>query len=172
MPTAELTLPGEPESARHARRFLAETLAGWGAGRWRDQAELVVSELVGNAALHARTDICVRVRLNRRALRLEVSDSSPRMPQPRHYSAEATTGRGLAMVAAVGRRWGVDPDPEGKTIWVELDNVPRRGGGERQGAVAGMPDLDAYPDLEDPGQSPPGEPRAGTGSAALCRAAA
>ena len=120
MPTAEVAVAADPRSAGVARRFLRETLAGWDAAFYTDAAELVLTELVTNAVLHAKTDIVVRVDLARGGLRLEVIDRSPRQPIARHYSPEATTGRGLGLVDAVAKRWGVQPDRDGKTVWAEL----------------------------------------------------
>lgn len=61
LPAAELPLPGDPRSAGVARRFLATTIGGWGMAGFADDAALLVSELVTNAALHAGTDLVVRI---------------------------------------------------------------------------------------------------------------
>jgi anti-sigma regulatory factor (Ser/Thr protein kinase) len=53
---------------------------------------LVLSELVTNAALHARTQIDVRVILDRHGLSLDVADGSTRTPIARHHCDQATTG--------------------------------------------------------------------------------
>jgi anti-sigma regulatory factor (Ser/Thr protein kinase) len=118
--TAEVWVTAEPRSAGVARRFLRQTLNDWDASAYADVAELVLTELVTNAILHAKTDIVVRIDLGVRGLRLEVMDRSPRQPITRHYSLDATTGRGLGLVDALTQRWGVQPDVEGKTVWAEL----------------------------------------------------
>jgi len=64
-----------------------------------------------------------------------VIDRSPRQPIARHYSSQATTGRGLGLVKAVSNRWGVRPDGDGKTVWAEL--------------VAERASLKRVPDLAD-----------------------
>lgn len=133
MPTAEVSVAAEPRSASVVRRFLRDTLTNWDASAYSDAAELVLTELVTNAVLHAKTDIVVRVDLGRGGLRLEVMDRSPRQPIARHYSSEATTGRGLALVDAVAERWGVQPDGDGKMVWAEL--AANRAG------LKGVPDL-------------------------------
>lgn len=147
MPTAELTIAGEARSAGLARRFLSETLLGWGVGDYEDTAELLLSELVTNAVLHARSRITVRVDLSPACLRMEVADDSPRPPVTRHYSAEATTGRGLNLVAALAQRWGVLPEGQGKAVWVEL--TPEGARRRRVPETEAEPDLASYPDLED-----------------------
>ena len=123
MRTAEVLLTGEARDAVTARRFVRDTLSEWGASAHSDSAVLLVSELVANAALHAKTEVAVRLQLQPRTLRLEVSDGSPRLPLLRKYGAHSTTGRGLAMVVALAQRWGVQAVDGGKAVWVELDNV-------------------------------------------------
>jgi anti-sigma regulatory factor (Ser/Thr protein kinase) len=118
---ARLALRPLPASAATARRFVDETLGGWGCDAYVDAARLLVSELVTNAVLHARTDIALVVRLLRTGVRVEVHDGSPSAPVVRHYDDEAMTGRGLALVDELARRWGVDREPGGKSVWFELD---------------------------------------------------
>lgn len=85
-----------------------------------DFAELLVSELVTNAVLHARTSITLQVRRTESGVRIEVIDASPRSPQPRDYSDQATTGRGLTLVESLAAAWGMEPHDRGKTVWFEL----------------------------------------------------
>jgi anti-sigma regulatory factor (Ser/Thr protein kinase) len=88
-----------------------------------DDAALVVTELVANAVLHAGGPVSLRVAWageEPRSLRLEVSDGSPSPPIERSYGTGASTGRGIALVARVASRWGVDRDQGGKTVWAEL----------------------------------------------------
>lgn len=118
---AEISLAADVRSAGEARRFLVATLNGWSATEYRDDAVLLLSELVANAALHAKTEIGVRIELEPDCLRLSVTDGSAGVPTPRHYSDQATTGRGLTLVITLARRWGVDPNPGGgKTVWAEV----------------------------------------------------
>lgn len=127
VPTAEISLGADARSAGAARRFLVTTLSSWKTPRYGEDAVLLLSELVANAALHARTQIGVRIELKPDCLRLSVTDGSPQQPMVRHYSDEATTGRGLAMVSALALRWGVDANPDGtKTVWAEVGADPAR----------------------------------------------
>lgn len=86
-----------------------------------DAAVLLVSELVANAVLHARTPIGVVVRRNDHGLRIEVHDGERRAPARKHYSSMATTGRGLVLVERLARDWGVATEQGGKSVWFELD---------------------------------------------------
>jgi anti-sigma regulatory factor (Ser/Thr protein kinase) len=118
--TAQVVLPGRPSSVPTARHFVESILISWGESETAWTAALLVSELATNCALHARTDFGVRVTHSADRVLLEVYDASPRIPQPRAYGVQATTGRGLLLVDSLGVDWGVRPTPPGKTVWVEL----------------------------------------------------
>jgi anti-sigma regulatory factor (Ser/Thr protein kinase) len=145
MPVAELSLMADARSPGMARRFLLNTLTAWGKPEYRDDAALLLSELVTNAALHAKSEIVVRIELLPGCLHLGVTDSSPRHPTVRHYSEQSTTGRGLALVNALALRWGVEPHVDGsKTVWAEV-------GGEQLRIYPEEPtaDIRPFPDLEE-----------------------
>lgn len=144
---AETSLVGEHRSVPVARRFVRETLASWGVeDRFEWVATTVVSELTTNAVLHARTGFTVRLTLTDDALRIEVSDGSPRIPVPRQFDRHATTGRGLRMLGSLSPAHGIEPTPTGKTVWAELHAIPAGGGWPDEGADddedAGPADVD------------------------------
>lgn len=112
---------GDGSSAAAARRFVARTLERWKCWSVEEPAVLLVSELVGNAVLHAGTEIGVAVRRRGDLIRVEVSDGSPVLPQRKYYSATSATGRGLALVESLSERWGAEHSGVGKTVWFELD---------------------------------------------------
>ncbi len=134
MPEAEVALPHAVASVPAARRFVATALHEWGYEQESASAELLVSELATNCTLHARTDFQVRLVLDRcGCLRLEVSDRSPRPPRQRTFGLDASTGRGLHLVAALSRDWGVHLREDGKTVWALLrpgDDDPDDGAGD------------------------------------------
>lgn len=120
-----VTLAAQPASVSAARRFVRNALAA--VPDLIDDAALVATELVANAVLHAGGPITLRTAVEpgpAPALRMEVSDGSPVAPVIREYGTVASTGRGLALVARIARRWGVDRVPGGKTVWVELAPGP------------------------------------------------
>ncbi|GEA87756.1 ATP-binding protein [Cellulomonas cellasea] len=119
---AELRLGSDLRAPAAARRLVRELLAEGGRDAWTDAAELAVSELVTNAALHAQTAIGVSATLSAHELRVEVRDHSPAGPRQRSYGSQATTGRGMGMVAAVTDRCGVVQRPDGKTAWFVLED--------------------------------------------------
>ena len=127
-PIADAVLPLDPGpgSAALARRFTAETLGGWGAPELAETAVLLVSELVTNAVLHARSASQLVVRMVDTGIRVELRDDSRIAPSPRAYSLEAGTGRGLLLVEALAARWGSTPEAMGKSVWFELDHGEAR----------------------------------------------
>lgn len=117
---AEAAFPAELESAAAARRFAASVLASWRCDALVESAQLLISELVVNAVLHAESAVTVRLSLRPGTLRVEVADTSSAPPQPREVDAAAVTGRGLLIVDAVASSWGVEPTDDGKSVWFEL----------------------------------------------------
>ena len=113
-------LPPDPRSAGAARRFVTTALHELGEDGLSDLAELLVSELVTNAVLHARTTITLEVYRTEAGVRVGVVDASARGPRQRDFSDEATTGRGLTLVESLSSSWGTEPTRSGKTVWFEL----------------------------------------------------
>lgn len=112
-------------------------LRGWLADRSEHpdlsgEAELVVSELLTNALVHARGAAVLRADLRSSSLRLEVRDTSPAAPVA-HEPRGPLGGYGLHIVEALSTGWGWRPTPTGKTVWVELRRGPRS---EARGTVA------------------------------------
>ncbi len=121
MPEAEIELAADATGVSAARRFVANFLHDIGDGDENWDAVQLVSELATNAILHARTPFVVRVVVSAQIVRLEVSDRNPALRAvQRHFSEDATTGRGLAMLAMLASSWGVDPRAGAKTVWCEL----------------------------------------------------
>jgi anti-sigma regulatory factor (Ser/Thr protein kinase) len=104
-------------------------LQGWGIPRDTvADAVLLVSELVTNALLHARSAPSVEVTYGVGVIRCDVIDNSPLVPRRRHYANDAVTGRGIALVEALAARWGSERDGVGKRVWFELDVDDARDG--------------------------------------------
>lgn len=120
LPVSSTRLPAHPTSSRAARRFVAEALARWGCADAADDATLLVSELVTNAIIHARTPVDLIVRRTKGAVRIEVLDDGEGIPEPRVTPPDAPAGRGLGLVQAVASRWGVEERPPGKSVWFEV----------------------------------------------------
>jgi anti-sigma regulatory factor (Ser/Thr protein kinase) len=112
------------------RRLAAE----WRLGELGDAAALLVSEALTNAVDHAATAVRLDVFAGD-GLLVWVSDSNPRpVPTPRAADEPEAFGpardpapehgRGLAVIAAVADRWGIDQRPDGKTVWFAFDVPP------------------------------------------------
>jgi len=116
-----LQLDPVPASARIARRAVAEVVTEMGRSDLADTAALLVTEIVTNAIVHARTPIHVTITATPHGVRVAVMDSSPHLPVRRSYGAAATTGRGVAVVELLAERFGTDEvSGSGKTVWFEL----------------------------------------------------
>ncbi|MFE2351913.1 SpoIIE family protein phosphatase [Kitasatospora cineracea] len=123
---ATLLLPSEGPLPARARRFTRATLETWGLSGLTDYAELVVSELVTNALLHA--DAPRRLRIFRdRTLTLEVSDAGGQPPRLRSSAEEDEGGRGIHLISELAHRWGSRPTRHGKVVWAEIE-LPYRAG--------------------------------------------
>jgi anti-sigma regulatory factor (Ser/Thr protein kinase) len=138
------TVPPELSSVPAARRWLDERLAS-APDDIRHTATLLTSELVANAVLHAATDVTLTLHRERGALRVEVADESPQLPEVKHYGEEAATGRGLQVLTALADTWGAGRRADGKVVWfelghgvtaVEVDETPQPVG--PNGALVGM----------------------------------
>ena len=151
-PAARVDLPCSPASVGAARRFIEARAAAWSfpepAG---SHLVLVGSELVTNAVLHARTPLTLTLELRDGRARVSVKDRSQAPPTLRRYQPDALTGRGLGVVAALSRRWGITAAPDGKVVWAEVAAGAAAGPGEPAAAqlpprprrAAGPPDLAA-----------------------------
>jgi hypothetical protein len=119
-------LPGAAPCARlHARNVLWE----WRLAALGDNAELLVSELVTNAAQASReAGPCGTVRLwlraDRQRLLILVWDASERPPARMQADSDAESGRGLQLIDAVADRWDWYYPPReeggGKVVWALL----------------------------------------------------
>ena len=129
--TTRLQLPSQPTSPGEARRFVGNVLRGHGLDTDEvvEAALLLTSELVTNAVLYAAGSIEVDVDIDLRGVRVEVGDHSTQPPSPRDAGPEETSGRGLHLVEAMARAWGVEQQhDDGKVVWFELDVPPLRAG--------------------------------------------
>jgi anti-sigma regulatory factor (Ser/Thr protein kinase) len=145
--SALLALTRSPSSVGAARRFIEARAAAWSLPEpTTDQLVLIGSELVTNAVLHARTELTLTVELRDGRVRISVTDRSQAPATLRHYRADAFTGRGLGVVAALSDRWGVSAAADGKVVWAEL-----AANGDRPAATPHAPDLRHAPPTPAPG---------------------
>ncbi|HEX6027037.1 MAG TPA: SpoIIE family protein phosphatase [Solirubrobacter sp.] len=115
--------PVEPDvgALRFARRFVSDTLAGWGLPESVvPDALLVTGELVTNAVLHGKPPVELRLRRAPRHLLIEVEDGEASTPRKLRPTPADHHGRGLQLTAAVSERWGTRPQHDRKSVWCQL----------------------------------------------------
>jgi len=136
-----LKLPHDPRAPRVARHALRAMLELHEMDELADRAQLLTSEMVTNAYVHAEGPASMTVRsLGGERLRICVGDKNPEVPAPFDRSPgrsgmsppgeEDETGRGLLIVRLMADNWGGyvlgDPlgsqrfGPRGKLLWFEL----------------------------------------------------
>jgi len=118
-----LVLPPQPSAVVLARAFVAEHAVDLSEDLKND-AELLVSELVSNAVQHGQPAIVLRVNTDPPGIGVEVSDKGgflPALPN-REPDPRQPNGRGLRLIDALATSWGVTPadPPPGKTVWFEI----------------------------------------------------
>ena len=87
----------------------------------------MVTELAANAVRHAASHFTVKVDRIDGEIRVEVSDIGPGRPAVRSPEPTEPSGRGLRIVQALARAWGVVPAPPGevgKTVWFTITLQP------------------------------------------------
>ncbi len=104
-----------------ARQFVVGTLRQWALDALVPDAELLTSELVTNALVHAGGSVVVTVAVADGTAEVGVTDRSAVVPRPRRVPPTAEGGRGLAMVDLIAREWGVSDVEDGKQVWFRLD---------------------------------------------------
>jgi anti-sigma regulatory factor (Ser/Thr protein kinase) len=117
-------LPPAPTSPREARELAARELEGWGDPDTRHAVILLISELVTNAVVHARSTVTVDVAVRDDGpVHVTVHDESSVRPTPRRHHADLPGGRGMHLLESLAARWGVEDSRTGKSIWFEVDRL-------------------------------------------------
>jgi anti-sigma regulatory factor (Ser/Thr protein kinase) len=117
--TNRLALERVPAAARDARRGLERWLIEMGCA-YRDDALLVVSELVTNAVVHGRGDPVVVMEYTDDRLRLEVHDEDSTPPVRRQPAPDEPGGFGLNIVEQLSEEWGWATTTTGKMVWCHV----------------------------------------------------
>ncbi len=130
--TSFLELAPLPGAIGCARLHAVAVLHEWGLRGLAEDAALIVSELMTNAAeaamlLPDRPPITLRLLASEKSLIIEAWDHSPLDPEPREPGPDAECGRGLTVVAALSAHWGWErTGHRRKVVWAEL--ALRQGG--------------------------------------------
>jgi len=132
MSAQTLRVPWKLSSGRDVRHVLVSALSALDVDATVvGEAEIVISELVGNAVRHARPlpDGMIRVSWTVRGdvVEVEVTDGGgPTTPRPAPRALLSVSGRGLRIVRGLAHEWGVHDDRAGRTVWVALGGPSRR----------------------------------------------
>ncbi|MBV8462827.1 MAG: ATP-binding protein, partial [Acidimicrobiales bacterium] len=110
--------PADLDDVASARRFAIDAVRDWAVDT--DVVSLLVTELATNAVQHSKTSYSIQIEWDPPVVRIEVTDEGPGTPVRVVPSLDGSHGRGLFLVEALADRWGVRPQPRGKTIWLEL----------------------------------------------------
>jgi len=120
--TASIDLPPSQVSVPASRHLLLELLRVWDVPHDRQDAALLVTELVSNVVDHVggEANLTLEVSVSEDWLRIAVADGSSVRPVVQELSHERPRGRGLRMVQAIADRWGAEDHQGGKRVWFEL----------------------------------------------------
>lgn len=143
--------PPDPAVLPSCRAFAADRLRSLDLSEVQDDVQLLLTELITNVIIHARTEFEIFLEPSGTGVRVEVRDDNPIMPVAGSLSAAALSGRGLTLVQSMSTRWGAHHNPAGgKTVWFEV--VP--------GAVESPPleEVDALLAMWDDSTDYPPEP--------------
>ncbi|WP_405916646.1 ATP-binding protein [Streptomyces sp. NBC_00728] len=169
--SSSMAVPHGPAGVGEARHRMRDELRSGGVAETViDDAVLILSELLSNACRHGRPlgdDLAGdgSVRATWRAdpagrLTVEVTDGGgPTRPVPATPSVTARGGRGLNIIRALAKDWGVRDDVHGEvTVWVVIqddvetahrhDDFATRVASPRVSGTAGLDFVDAFDDLD------------------------
>lgn len=120
-----IEVPCDLAAMAAARAQVTEVAAAWGFPAV-DELEVVMSELLTNAILHAGSAAHVQCSMDSAgAVAIAVTDAAPGPLAPQQVGEHATHGRGLAIVDAFSEQWGtIDRSDHGKTVWARLAARP------------------------------------------------
>jgi anti-sigma regulatory factor (Ser/Thr protein kinase) len=123
-------LRSHPLSVGQARNFCTRRLSSVLEDRdaYQDavaDAATIASELVTNAVIAGSSAIELFIALHESTVHIEVADDAVGSVVPTQPSPTDLKGRGLVIVAALARDWGVSATNGSKQVWADVDIPPR-----------------------------------------------
>ncbi len=114
-----------PLAVGQARNFCTRRLTSVlddrsGAPEVVADAATIASELVTNAVTAGSSSIELCLGLRQNAVYIEVADDADGTVAPAHPAPTDPKGRGLLVVAALSREWGVTEAEGTKQVWAEI----------------------------------------------------
>lgn len=124
--TAEL--PPTRDAPAASRELVARACRRWRLGQWSRLTQLLTSELVTNAVVHAGTPIRLDLRRLAGALQVAVRDQDPRLVAQPPADPDrgpdglpaGEPGRGLLLLSTLADDWGCAPTSDGKVTWATV----------------------------------------------------
>src|SRR3954463_1612676 len=126
MTAAAMSLAPDPGAPQQARRFIAATLEDPGLDETREVAELLVSELVTNAVVHAASPVEVEIERDDDGVfvRVRDADTGPLVMRAGGGSELDEGGRGFLLVDRLAEAWGTEHRGGRKCVWFRLATRP------------------------------------------------
>jgi anti-sigma regulatory factor (Ser/Thr protein kinase) len=120
--TVEMDCRADPLAPRQARAFVATAVKAWGLADLVERAELLTSEVVTNAIVHAHNPVRLVVEVQSSSVVVEVQEATAQtqVVVEDEEVAEADHGRGMVLVDALSDRWGWWKADGGKVVWFAL----------------------------------------------------
>jgi anti-sigma regulatory factor (Ser/Thr protein kinase) len=112
----------DPQSATFVRKYVRDSLENWCVAS--DDAVLLANELATNAIVHTHGDFVVEVSVFESTCRIGVVDHDPHRPRVNAALPSDPSGRGLALVDALSKSWGVESRDDGKAVWFDVSVGP------------------------------------------------
>jgi sigma-B regulation protein RsbU (phosphoserine phosphatase) len=154
-----LRLPPEVTSPGIARAAIVSVVAEAGLRGLSDTVQLLTSELVTNAVMHAGTELELEILVDGDGITVVVTDFASVKPSVtlsegppgggvgrggRAYAQldeaqPAEGGRGLLLVSLLATRWGTSHQPGGHQVWFQLDRTGLGGSPEERTPMAAPP---------------------------------
>ncbi len=127
----DIRLDADLGAAALARRLVREAIGRGSTAVATDQLDailLVTSELVTNGLRHGQPPVFLTLERRGSRMRLTVRDEGGAPPRPRVAAPDATSGRGLFLVAALASAWKIEHHPgerpgsePGTSVWAEFE---------------------------------------------------
>jgi anti-sigma regulatory factor (Ser/Thr protein kinase)/anti-anti-sigma regulatory factor len=119
-------LPASVAAARQARELLTRAGAEWRLPLDLVQvAQVIATELVSNAVLHAHPPFNFSTVLRENRLHVAAGDGDPNPPRRQTGVTDRDDhGRGLQLVGGLATGWGCLSTPDGKVVWATLRVPP------------------------------------------------
>ena len=125
-PPTKQHFSADPDSVPRARHYVEDYLeAACIDEETRWLALLLASEVATNAVEHAQSGFSLSIYLANDTIRVEIVDESPQLPRVELPALYSPRGRGMFIVDAFSRDWGVELFNGSKAVWFEVPAQPR-----------------------------------------------